>query len=73
MRRALRILSGALLAVYLGDLFLKKWFLADFYGAYALPETAAYLFLFFAVGCFVLSIIRYEDGSKSTAESESDQ
>ncbi len=60
MKRMFRILSYLLLAVYVGDLLGKKFFSGGFYAAWALPETAAYLFLFFAVGCFLFSIVRIE-------------
>ena len=60
MRKILRILSALLLIAYITDLLLKKMFLADWYGQYALPETADYLLLFFSVGCFLLSIVKIE-------------
>ncbi|GJL81160.1 MAG: hypothetical protein DHS20C01_07940 [marine bacterium B5-7] len=61
MRRFLKPLSALLLLAYVIDLLLKKFFLNGFYGAYAFPEVASYLCLFFSVGLFLLSIIRVED------------
>ena len=60
MTRILRLVSALLMAVYLGDLFMKRFLGDGFYAAYALPETAAYLALFFAVGVFLLSIIKLD-------------
>ncbi len=56
-------MSGILIGIYLVDLLLKKFFLAGFYGEWALPEVASYLFLFFSVGCFLISIMRADDES----------
>lgn len=60
MRRYLKALSSVLFAVYLADLLMKKYFLSGFYSQFALPETAAYLFLFLSVGAFLLSIVRID-------------
>ena len=61
MKRFLKLLAAVLMAVYVGDLLLKKFFMSDFYREYALSEVGAYLFLFFAVGCFLLGIMRFGD------------
>jgi hypothetical protein len=60
MRRVLKILSAVLLAIYVADLLLKKFFSDGALGAWTLPETTDYLCLFFAVGCFLLAIVRIE-------------
>jgi hypothetical protein len=40
---------------------MKKFFMSAFYREYSLAETTSYLVLFFAVGFFLLGIIRLED------------
>lgn len=64
MKRIFKLIAAALMLVYVADVLLKKFFMNAFYREYSLPETASYLVLFFAVGFFLLGIIRLDKESR---------